>query len=409
MGAVFGDCLELLKKQEDNSVDLVYLDPPFFTQKSHSLKNRNNFHEYCFDDTWDSMNEYIDFMKKRVSECHRALKNSGSIFLHCDKNASHHLRVMLDDVFGVDNFRNEIIWTYKRWTNSKRSLQNTHQTILFYSKTEDYKFNVIYTEYSASTNVDQILQERKKDKNGKSAYKTDLTGNVVFGKAKQGVPLGDVWSIPYLNPKANERVGYPTQKPILLLERIIKLATDEGDVVLDPFCGSGTTLVAAQLLNRNYIGFDLSQDAIKITNERLLNPVITKSQLLIKGEEEYVNKTEQESKILSSLNAVPVQRNNGIDGFLKIDYNGTMIPVKIQNEAESLSEAKQKLISAATKRSCQYMILIKTKNDNCEQASFQISENDNDSILVIESYELSIEKWMSGMNSLYCILASNQN
>ena len=125
-----GDCLTELKKIDSRSIDLVYLDPPFFTQKRHSSKTRDNTVEYSFVDSWDSLGEYLLFMKERLLECHRVLKDTGSIFLHCDKSASHHLRVLLDEVFGSDNFRNEIIWTYKRWSNSKNSLQNTHQNIL---------------------------------------------------------------------------------------------------------------------------------------------------------------------------------------------------------------------------------------------------------------------------------------
>jgi site-specific DNA-methyltransferase (adenine-specific) len=398
VSAILGDCLELLKQIEDNSIDLIYMDPPFFSQKNHSLKSRDNSREFCFYDTWDSIETYIDFIKNRIVECYRVLKSTGSIFLHCDKSASHYLRIMLDEVFGAGNFRNEIIWTYKRWTNSKKSLQNTHQTILFYSKASTCKFNAAYTDYAVSTNVDQILQERIKDDNGKSAYKTDPTGNVVFGKAKQGVPLGDVWSIPYLNPKANERIGYPTQKPIVLLKRIIEIATEEGDIVLDPFCGSGTALVAAHLLKRNYIGFDISPDAIRLTNERLLNPVITKSNLLIKGEAEYQTKTECEVRILQSLHAVPVQRNGGIDGFLKTEYNDAIIPVKIQKESESLLEARQKLISAAVKRHCQWMVLVKTKNDDYEQTLFQQPGSSDADIFVLESYELSVGNWLDELN-----------
>ena len=112
---------------------------------------------------------------------------------------------------------------------------NNHQNIYFYSKTKDFKFNTFYTDYSASTNVDQILHDRVRNKDSKSIYKTDEDGKPVIGKKKNGVPLSDVWNIPYLNPKAKERTGYPTQKPILLLEQIIKIATDKGDVVLDPF------------------------------------------------------------------------------------------------------------------------------------------------------------------------------
>jgi site-specific DNA-methyltransferase (adenine-specific) len=327
MSILLGDCLDVLKQLQSESVDMIYLDPPFFTQKNHSLKTRDNSNEFSFEDTWKSIEDYVSFMRSRLTECYRTLKASGSLYLHCDKNASHYLRILLDEVFGTDNFRNEIIWSYKRWTNSKNSLQSAHQTIYFYSKTDKYKFNTIYSEYSASTNIDQILQERVKDEHGKSVYKTNGDGEIVFGRAKRGVPLNDVWYIPYLNPKAQERVGYPTQKPIQLLERIIEISTDIGDLVLDPFCGCGTSLVAAQLLNRRCVGIDISADAVELSKERLKSPIKTTSSLLKKGEAEYLVKTESEMNILNALNAIPVQRNAGIDGFLKSNHNGKSIPV----------------------------------------------------------------------------------
>ena len=240
---------------------MVYLDPPFFTQKKQSLKNSQG-KEYEFSDIWGSRNEYIFFMRERLLEIKRILKESGTVFLHCDSTASHYLRVLLDEIFGEDNFRSEIIWSYKRWSNSKKGLLAGHQTIFLYSKTSKYKFNTIYCNYSPTTNLDQILQERVRNEDGKASYKRDMSGNIVIGKEKRGVPLSDVWEIPFLNPKAKERTGYPTQKPIELLERIIKISTDEGDIVLDPFCGSGTTLVAAKLLGRRYLGIDINPSAI---------------------------------------------------------------------------------------------------------------------------------------------------
>ncbi len=384
-----GDCLNELKKIDDNSIDLVYLDPPFFTQRIHKLKTRDNSKEYEFTDTWNSLDEYLLFMKERLKECHRVLKKTGSIFLHCDKSASHYLRVLLDQVFGINNFRNEIIWSYKRWSNSKRSLQNSHQNIYFYSKTSEYKFNTIYTDYSPTTNIDQILQERERDRNGKAVYKKDEFGNVVMCKNKKGVPLSDVWEIPFLNPKADERTGYPTQKPILLLERIIRICTDVGDTVLDPFCGSGTTLVAAKLLNRNYIGIDISEEAITLAKQRLENPIKTKSYLLEKGEAEYINKNEYEMAILKCLDAFPVQRNSGIDGFLKYDYRGKPIAVRIQKDGEQLSLAANKLLTASRKKGCKLSILIRTRN---ELTFFDFEKPDD--LIIIDSYDLVIKDYI---------------
>ena len=140
--------------------------------------------------------------------------------------------------------------------------------------------------------------------------------------------MSDVWEIPYLNPKAKERVGYPTQKPIILLEQIIKLVTDEGDLVLDPFVGSGTTLVAAKMLNRNYLGFDISEDA------------------------------------------VPVQRNSGIDGFLKEHIDGGSISIRIQREDETLGETIAKLTKASKTKQCSYMGAIRTHKDIFETVNY---------------------------------------
>ncbi len=358
---IHGNCQNKLKELNNECVDLVYFDPPFFTQKTHSLKTRDNSKTYEFEDKFNSLNEYLELIESVLIQSKRVLKVTGSVFLHCDKTASHYIRIILDKVFGHDNFQSEIVWSYKRWSNSKKGLLNAHQIIFFYSKTKDFKFNTIYTEYSATTNIDQILQERERDENGKSVYKKDENGNVVIGKEKKGVPLSDVWEIPYLNPKAKERTGYPTQKPVLLLNRVISIATDEGDLVLDPFCGSGTTCVSAKLLKRNYIGIDKSLDAVDLANSRLDEMIITESELLNKGTESYLEKTEKELAILQNINAIPVQRNSGIDGFLKEQINGNPVPVKIQGEYETIEDAIEKLEKASIGKGYDYKIVIQTR------------------------------------------------
>ncbi len=306
---IIGDCLEELTKIERETVDVVYLDPPFFTQKTQKLKTRDNSKEYLFEDSWKGIEEYKKYIKKRLQKCKSVLKITGSIFLHCDKSASHYLRMVLDEVFGKENFRNEIIWYYKRWSNGKKGLLNSHQIIYFYSKRQDFKFNKIFKNYSPTTNIDQIFQQRTRNKNGKSTYKVKENGQVALLKKKNGVPLSDVWEIPFLNPKAKERVGYPTQKPVILLEKIIQLVTDKGDVVLDPFCGSGTTLVASKILGRKYIGIDISEEAIKLTKQRIKNPKKAKSQLLEKGKKAYIKQNNEIIKELNTLGVIPVQRN----------------------------------------------------------------------------------------------------
>ena len=356
-----GNCVEKLKEIEANKVDLIYFDPPFFTQRKHSLTNKDNSKTYEFDDKYNSIEEYLELVENVLLESKRVLKNTGSVFLHCDKTASHNIRVVMDKVFGRENFQSEIIWSYKRWSNAKKGLLNAHQVIFFYSKTQDFKFNTLYTDYSATTNLDQILQDRERNENGKSVYKKDENGNVVLGKEKKGVPLSDVWEIPYLNPKAKERTGYPTQKPVLLLNQILNIVTDEGDLVVDPFCGSGTTCVSAKSLKRQFIGIDISKDAVELANSRLEEMVISESNLLNKGTSEYQEKTEKELAILQNINAFPVQRNSGIDGFLKDHFEGMPVPVKIQGEYETIEDAIEKLEKASLGRDYKMKILIQTR------------------------------------------------
>lgn len=356
-----GDCVEMLKKVEANKVDLIYFDPPFFTQRKHSLTNKDHSKTYQFEDKFGSLNEYLSLIESVLKESKRILKHTGSVFLHCDKTASHHIRLVLDQVFGSEQFRSEIIWTYKRWSNSKKGLLNAHQVIFFYSNSDDFKFNTRYIDYSPTTNLDQILQERERNENGKAVYKRDENGHIILGKEKKGVPLSDVWEIPYLNPKAKERTGYPTQKPVLLLNQIINIVTDEGDLVVDPFCGSGTTCVSAKALKRQFIGIDLSQEAVNLANTRLMDMVISESNLLNKGKSEYQEKSEKELALLQNINAFPVQRNKGIDGFLKEHYNGMPVPVKIQSDIETLEEAFEKLEKATLGKGYPMKILIQTK------------------------------------------------
>lgn len=380
---IHGNCVEKLKELESNKVDLIYFDPPFFTQRKHTLTNKDNSKTFEFEDKFNSIDEYLSLIENVLEQSKRVLKITGSVFLHCDKTASHNIRLVLDKVFGRDNFQSEIIWSYKRWSNAKKGLLNAHQVIFFYSKTQDFKFNTLYTEYSATTNLDQILQDRKRDENGKSVYKRDENGNAILGKEKKGVPLSDVWEIPYLNPKAKERTGYPTQKPVLLLNQLINIATDEGDLVLDPFCGSGTTCVSAKHLNRNYIGIDTSIDAVELANTRLEEMIISESNLLNKGVSEYFEKTEKELAILQNINAFPVQRNAGIDGFLKEHCDGIPVPVKIQSESETIEDAIEKLERASYGKNYQLKIVIQTK-----ESSFGRLFDLQTDIVILKSLEL---------------------
>ena len=382
-----GDCLDILREMAKNSADLVYVDPPFFTQKEYRSATRDGSTWFSFRDIWENDNAYASFIYGRICLASEILKDSGSLFFHCDKSASHIVRLALDRVFGPEQFQSEIIWSFRRWSNSRRGLLPGHQTIFFYSKTSEFKFNTLYQEYSPSTNIDQIMQKRVRDSRNKTVYMRDEEGEVVGNGRKKGVPLSDVWDIPFLNPKARERVGFPTQKPILLMKRIIELVTDEGDLVVDPFCGSGTMLVAAKSLNRNSIGIDVSEDAIKLTQSRIANPIITGSPLLQKGRDSYIQHSSEASMHLSGIQYTPVHRNKGIDGLLKESVAGAPAFIRVQCGDESVEQAVSALRNATgTKGACR-LIVVATHPDLIEY-------DEPPDVEIIKSTAFSLSQWM---------------
>jgi len=293
-----GDCLFVMRHDiPPDSIDLIYLDPPFFTGKVQKGKWQPGAMEIRFEDSkqfWsekaDVMREkapmwlrhlavkrpdfasYLYYMMVRLEACRRVLKPTGTIYLHCDHRASHYLKFVMDEIFGYNNFRNEIIWCYKSPGRSTRYFKRKHDTLLFYSKTDNYYFSQQRIPLSEST-----LQVWGKyfDEKGQITYgnmrlnapgmykRLAMRGTPrdkdVFLDINAGSPALDWWDdLPFLN-KGAERVGYPTQKPEDLLERIINASSKEGDVVLDPFCGCGTTLIVASKLNREWIGIDIDQ------------------------------------------------------------------------------------------------------------------------------------------------------
>lgn len=253
---VCGDNLEWLPLIADESVDMCYIDPPFFTNR--------DFIE--FNDKFSSMYAYIEWMRPRIELIHQKLRKTGSIFLHCDWHASHRLRCLLDDVFGEKNFVNEIVWSYKRWPIKGKFFQRMHDTIYFYEKGEksDRVFQVMYGPRAEST------LKRWKDKKIKANHVDGKRVPSTFEhKASEGVPLSDVFEIPIIAPVSKERLGYPTQKPEALIKRIIECSTNEGDVVLDCFAGSGTTAKVAKDLNRRYIVGDVSSLAVTLIKKRI--------------------------------------------------------------------------------------------------------------------------------------------
>ena len=195
-----------------------------------------------------------------------------------------------------------------------------------------------------------------------AVYARDKNGEPITNGAKRGVPLGDVWNIPYLNPKAKERVGYPTQKPLVLMERIIELSTDPHDFVVDPFCGSGTTLVAAKLLGRHGLGVDISAEAVRLTEQRLAAPVKTESQLMDLGREHYIR---NDLEVLEYLKGVPhhvVQRNKGIDAILVDEWRGKPVCLKIQRHDETILDSARALARAAKGKGGSKLILVAVNN-----------------------------------------------
>ena len=271
---ILGDNLQILRDIENNSIDLVYLDPPFFSNRNYEVIWGDEGEVRSFQDRWAGCIEhYLAWLKERVIEMHRVLKPTGSIFLHCDWHANAHIRCeILDKIFLPQNFKNEIIWCYTSASNSKLKLPNKHDTIFWYSKTDKYVVNIdaIRVPYDIKTEFN---------------YKKGLKGSGTLYKGKiksdegilneQGKIPEDWWTdiaIGARFPKnSDNNIGYPTQKPIKLLERIIKLATIENDIVLDPFVGGGTTVVVANKLNRKWIGIDQSVAAIKVSDLRLKN------------------------------------------------------------------------------------------------------------------------------------------
>jgi Adenine specific DNA methylase Mod len=353
----YGDNLEVMRKYLPNEcIDLVYLDPPFNSNRDYNLLFREQSGEpaqgqiKAFTDTWqwseraydefcqtcpvpalvelvqgfvrtlgrNDLTAYLVMMAPRLVELHRVLKPTGSLYLHCDYLASSYLRVILDVVYGAKNFRNEIVW--KR-TSAHANVGKRYgvitDTILFYTKTQNYKWNTLYTPYSEEhiQNTYRYIEEgtgrryalrdltasMQRASSGQLyewkgirppasrcwAYTRDQMerfeseGRIVYSSKgyprlkvyldeMPGVPLQNLWTdLPPISSHSAERLGYPTQKPLALLERILQASSNEGDIVLDPFCGCGTAIVAAQKLNRRWIGIDITHLAIALIKYRL--------------------------------------------------------------------------------------------------------------------------------------------
>ena len=372
----FGDNLDILRdKTPDNSVDLIYLDPPFKSGKNYNIIFQPSAGKIkgataqirTFEDTWTwgieaeknydglikgnitkekpgqklielmksmrsylyeySMMAYLSMMAPRLLEMRRVLKDTGSIYLHCDPTASHYLKLLMDAVFGVENFRNEIVWERSTASGGKaggNKFVPGHDIIYCYVKNEDkFIFKRQYIEYTK-----EYIEERFKyvDKDGRR-YRLQLGNRKQYLDESKGKPVSDIWTDIFpINPMAKEKLGYPTQKPEALLERIIKASSNEGDLVLDPFCGCGTTVAVAERLGRRWIGIDITYLAIDVISKRLKRSRITNFE--IDGEptdvysaEKLAGKNPFQFQIwcISKLDATPSQRktgDKGVDGII---------------------------------------------------------------------------------------------
>lgn len=312
----YGDNLEILRKYiPDSSIDLIYLDPPFNSKKDYKIifKEPTTGREpeaqiKAFNDIWhwdraaeyafhdivlngppkvgklidavcdgigrNDITAYLVMMTIRLLELHRVLKDTGSLYLHCDPTSSHYLKLVLDQVFGAKNFLNEIVWAYGAGGLSRRHFPRKHDILLSYAKSESSIFNasdkILRVPYASST----LEMHYKNVDEQKRRYRVQVkAGKRYITYADEGKLITDVWTDiggqKARSPISPESLGYPTQKPEALLERIISASSNEGDKVLDPFCGCGTALVAAQRLNRRWIGIDVAYLAIDVTKKRL--------------------------------------------------------------------------------------------------------------------------------------------
>lgn len=283
------DNLEVMRNLPSESFDLIYIDPPFFSNRVYETIWRDKNDTASFNDRWKGgIYHYCEWMKPRLEQMHRLLKPNGTFFCHLDWHAVHYVKVLLDEIFGYKNFRNEIIWSYgAKATPQKRMFPKKHDSILFYSKGSKYKFKPIIVDYATATLRERDSRYKNSDEGGRYRMTTrrDKNGNKYRAKVylNKGVPETDVWNLPIINATSNERTKYPTQKPLALLERIIKCASDEGDVIGDFFCGCGTTLVAAHSLNRKYVGVDNSPMATKVIRKRLESLGMNFTELAVKS------------------------------------------------------------------------------------------------------------------------------
>ena len=293
-----GDNLGIMRGMASESVDLIYLDPPFNSKHNYAAPIGSRAAGAAFKDTWTlkdvdmewwadineanralyevldmarhvggkSTTSYLIYMAMRILEMHRILKETGSLYLHCDPTMSHYLKMVMDSIFRVSGFRNELVWCYTGNSTTKDKFLAKHDIILFYSKGKSSIFNQQFLPYSEAT----IRRYNHVDEDGRRYKMSTLRNGLEKVYMKEGKPIEDWWKdIPVI--RNTERLGYPTQKPLALLERMIKASSNEGDWILDPFCGCATACLAAERLNRKWVGIDISSKAVELMNARMIS------------------------------------------------------------------------------------------------------------------------------------------
>ena len=285
----------------EEKIDLIYLDPPFFSGSNYSIsifEGDTNYDSIAYLDCWNrDIDSYLQMLYERIVIFKKLLSKKGVFFIHLDWHASHYIKLILDEIFGQNRFINEIIWYYyNKYSAGKKNLPRAHDNILVYSKSSDFTFNE-----ERIPRKKPIKQLKREMVNGVLKNVKDENGHVIY-RTVTDKKLDDVWKIPCLQPASKEWTGFPTQKHHDLLERIIKIGSNKGDLVADFFCGSGTTLMVADKMNRRWIGCDISEYSIYLTRKRLMN--IRKSEkkptYLNSFKEAYAHLNEEKEKLITS-------------------------------------------------------------------------------------------------------------
>lgn len=372
----YGDNLEVLQKYlPNNSVDLIYLDPPFNSKRDYNVLFKESGEESeaqieAFTDSWkwggetekiyhqimqyspinvaqmidsfckflgqNDVTAYLVMMTPRLIELQRVLKSTGSIYLHCDPSASHYLKVLMDQIFGKENFRNEIVWHKNSGGIGRTAFSKRHDILLFYSKTEKYFYDGKAVGELREQNEGTFGGYFGTDESGRRYREVRKAGKIYKYYMDEPRNPEDVWEIPQIPERdTTERLGYPTQKPLQLLEKIIKASSRKEDIILDPFCGCGTTITAAQKLKRKWIGIDVTHLAITLIKKRL-SDVFKDIDLEVIGEPADLEGAKELAKhsryqfqwwTLSLINAQPFGEkkkgaDSGIDGIIPFLENG---------------------------------------------------------------------------------------